>query len=409
MNLELLHQRFAEIALSGLNLQQGQSLAIKMKPEQIEIAAAVAGEAYRRGARYVDIWPEPERFLRSRLDHSRDEFLDYIPGYRALRNAELIRDSWALLSLKSPVNPAVLDGVDAVKAGRVNRAVTTADAPLRHALGADTTQWLVMAPPAPAWAQRVVGMEDPREALRMMWEKMIPILRLDHPDPPAFWHTHGKVLQARAAGLTEMGIRTLHFRDEGTDLTVPLHERAVWHGGGSVTTGGVRFAPNIPTEEVYTAPYAPGVTGRVAVTRPVRVLGGLVQGAWFRFRDGSVDEYGAETGRDLLEAFLTVDRGSSFMGEVALVDMASPIYASGLVFENILLDENAACHFALGAAYPTTLSGGVDMTDDQLDAVGANRSRQHLDFMIGSEDTEVSGTCVDGSSVEIIRDGRFVL
>ncbi len=409
MNLDLQYQRFAEIALSGLNLQRGQSLAIKMSPEHMDVAVALAEGAYRRGARYVDIWPEPERFLRSRLDYSEEEFLDYVPGYRALRHAEFLHESWALLSLKSPVDPSVLDGVDAAKAGRVNRAFTMVDEPLRRALGAEATQWLVMAPPAAAWAQRVVAVKDPSKALHAMWEKMIPILRLDHEDPPAFWRAHRGTLQARAAGLTALGITALHFFDDGTELTVPLHETALWHGGGSVTAGGVEFSPNIPTEEVYTAPYAPGVSGRVAVTRPVRVLGGLVQGGWFRFEEGKVVDYGADTGKDLLEAFLSVDEGSSFMGEIALVDSTSPIFASGLVFENILLDENATCHFALGAAYPTTVIGGSEMDDRQLEAVGANRSRQHLDYMIGSEDIEVSATCADGSSVTIIRDGRFVL
>src|SRR5690554_6293852 len=105
MNLNTMRRRFAEVAITGLNLQQGQCLAIKMKPEQMDVAAVIADEAYRRGAAYVDIWPEPERFLRSRLDHAYGESLDYVPEYRATRNAELLRDRWALLSLKSPVDP----------------------------------------------------------------------------------------------------------------------------------------------------------------------------------------------------------------------------------------------------------------------------------------------------------------
>lgn len=409
MNLNTMRRRFAEVAITGLNLQQGQCLAIKMKPEQMDVAAVIADEAYRRGAAYVDIWPEPERFLRSRLDHAYGESLDYVPEYRATRNAELLRDRWALLSLKSPVDPTVLDGVDAGRAGRVNRAVSTVDAPLRRGLGANETQWLVMPPPAPAWAARVMGVKDQDAALHALWDAMAPILRLDRDDPGAFWVERRAELQTRASTLTDMGIRELRFVDEGTDLRVPLHKKALWHGGGSVTPKGVAFSPNIPTEEVYTAPYAPGVTGRVTITRPVRVLGGLVEEGWFQFEDGKVTDFGAAAGRDLVEAFLSVDPGSLSMGEIALVDVESPIFQSGLVFENILLDENAACHFALGSAYVTCISGGSDMSDSELDSVGANRSRQHLDFMIGSDDIDVTGITYGGSSVDVIKNGRFVL
>jgi aminopeptidase len=49
------------------------------------------------------------------------------------------------------------------------------------------------------------------------------------------------------------------------------------------------------------------------------------------------------------------------------------------------------------------------MSDNELDSVGANRSRQHLDFMIGSDDIDVTGITYGGSSVDVIKNGRFVL
>ncbi|MDA3948937.1 MAG: aminopeptidase [Spirochaeta sp.] len=402
-------QRFARVALAGLNLQRGQSLAIKMEPEHAEIAAVVAEHAYRAGARYVDIWAESTRFLRSRLDHSLPEHLDYVPEHRALRNAEFLRDGWALLSLKGPIDPAVMEGADAERSGRINRVVSSVDAPLRRALATDETQWLVMAPPSPKWASRVIGISDGTAALAAMWEALVPVLRLNEDDPAAFWKRHGAGLKERAATLNDLQIRSLRFRDDGTDLDVPLHASARWIGGGATTQGGVDFSPNIPTEEVFTAPNAPKVSGRVAITRPVRVLGGLVRDGWFEFRDGAVVDYGATSGGDHLAAFLSVDEGSRSIGEIALVDSSSPIYQTGLVFENILLDENAACHFALGAAYPTCIAGGARMDDDELIAHGANRSRQHVDFMFGSDDIEVSAVAADGETVPIMKKGRFAL
>ena len=403
------NRKFAEIALHGLNLQAGQSLAIKMQPEHIQIVSIIAGLAYERGARFVDLWTESSHLLRSRVDHGTDDSLEYVPGYRRLRNAEFIRDKWALLSLASPVDPNVLDGVDAERSGRVSRAVSEVDAPLRRALGSDETQWCVMPPPAPAWGTHVFNEPDRDVALERLWNALIPILRLDEPNPSAFWEEYGAILQDRAHRLNGSRIASLVVTDDGTDLTVPLHETALWVGGGATTQGGIPFSPNMPTEEVFTAPFAPGVTGRVAVTRPIRVFGGLVRDAWFEFEEGAVQRYGAAEGRDLLTAYFSVDEGSRRMGEIALVDASSPIFQSGLVFENILLDENAACHFALGSAYPTCLRDGATKTDEELIALGANRSRQHLDFMFGSDDISIAATGFNGETTQIIDGGLFVL
>lgn len=401
--------RFATIALAGLNLQDGQSLAIKLEPENLPLAEEVARQAYRSGARYVELWPESSRIARVRLDHSREEFLDFVPGSRTLRNEEFIRDRWALLSVKSPVDLSIMDGVDAGRAGRVARGFRTADANLHRALSSDRSQWCVMAVPTPGWAGQILGMPEGNEALQRMWQIMQPIMRMDHDDPAAAWREHGRMLKARCARLQERELRILHFTAEGTDLSVPLHEQHLWLGGGAETADGIAFLPNIPTEEVFTAPFAPGVSGRVRVTRPVRVYGTRVEGAWFEFRDGRVEAAGAAEGADALEAFMSLDEGSRRMGEIALVDGASPITTSGVVFQNILLDENAACHFALGSAYPTCLAGGEALSEVELAEAGANLSNQHLDFMIGSDDMDIVGIAADGSRHELMKSGRMVL
>lgn len=402
-------QRFASIALAGLNLQPGQPLAIKLEPENLPLAEEVARQAYRAGSRYVELWPESSRIARVRLDESPEEYLEFVPASRTQRNEEFIREKWALLSVKSPVDLSIMDGVDAARAGRVARGFRTADANLHKALSSDRTQWTVMAVPTEGWAGQVLGMPAGQAALDRMWEVLTPILRMDHDDPPAAWREHGATLKERCARLQELGLRSLHFTAEGTDLTVPLHASHSWLGGGAETGDGIPFLPNIPTEEVFTAPFAPGVSGRVQVTRPVRVYGTRVEGAWFEFAEGRVARSGAQSGAEALQAFMELDEGSRMMGEIALVDGASPITTSGVVFQNILLDENAACHFALGSAYPTCLTGGSKLSEAELEARGANRSNQHLDFMIGSADMAITGVDEHGRSHEIMRAGRLLL
>jgi aminopeptidase len=131
-----------------------------------------------------------------------------------------------------------------------------------------------------------------------------------------------------------------------------------------------------------------------------------VTGAWFRFAEGQVVEYGAEKGQPLLDQFFGVE-GSRRLGEVALVDTESPIFQSGLLFYNTLFDENAAIHLAFGRGYPIGIRDGGTMKPDGLDALGLNLSALHLDTMIGTETMNVTATYADGSQTPIMRDGRY--
>ncbi len=75
---------------------------------------------------------------------------------------------------------------------------------------------------------------------------------------------------------------------------------------------------------------------------------------------------------------------------------------------NTLFDENSSCHLALGNAYPTNIVGGTKMTADEKIAAGVNESKEHEDFMFGSEDMQVIG--VKGEKqIVIFKDGQFVI
>jgi aminopeptidase len=66
-------------------------------------------------------------------------------------------------------------------------------------------------------------------------------------------------------------------------------------------------------------------------------------------------EVDAERGADAIRTQMATDRGAARLGEVALVDGASPVGQSGLVFGNLLIDENATSHIAWGSAYAFTV------------------------------------------------------
>jgi aminopeptidase len=106
-------------------------------------------------------------------------------------------------------------------------------------------------------------------------------------------------------------------------------------------------------------------------------------------------------GRDALLELLSRDDGAARLGEVALVDRESRVGRLETVFWNTLLDENAASHIALGAAYLETV--GED------DRARANESEIHVDFMIGSDDFDVTGITREGGRVPVLRSGAWQL
>jgi aminopeptidase len=95
------------------------------------------------------------------------------------------------------------------------------------------------------------------------------------------------------------------------------------------------------------------------------------------------------------------------LGEVALVGTDSPVFRSGLVFEEILFDENAACHIAFGSAYRGCLAGGTELSREACESLGCNSSSVHTDVMISSEEVSVDATLASGEIVTLIEKGRW--
>ena len=400
--------RWARLAVHAVNVQPRQRVLIRADPEHNTAVEAIARAAYGLGADYVAFYPDSSRLLRIRLDLAPDTSFDVVPEYHRRCLQELVQDNWALIAITAPADPYALNGADTARIGTLSSLHAAVDADFRRQMSNDQIRWCVVTAPTAGWSAQVLAAEPTPAAVERMWRVLADIYRLHAGDPTKFWDEHAAMLERRSKHLNAMKIRELHFSGGGSDLVVGLHERAVWSGGRSVAKDGLRFLPNVPTEECFTAPDARLTQGRAQVSRPVTVLGKQVEGAWFEFDRGRVVDFGAATHRDILETFLDLDPGSRAVGEIALVDTGSPIFQSGFLFDNILLDENAACHVALGFAYPHCIAGGAALSDQQLADYGANRSRQHVDFMIGTSDTTVVAKLADGSVRSIIERGAFI-
>ena len=133
--------------------------------------------------------------------------------------------------------------------------------------------------------------------------------------------------------------------------------------------------------------------------------GRLIDGIAGEFRGGRLVRLDAKrkADREFLAGFLYSIDNADRLGEVALVDSSSRIGRAGRIYYNTLLDENAAAHIAFGSGFENTRADHETNTARR----GVNRSKAHLDVMIGTDDFEATGIGARGRRVPLISDGDW--
>jgi len=402
-------RKYAQVILKiGVNLQEGQNLLIRGEPMHWSFFVLLAEEAYSMGAKYVRVTSQHPALAKARANFSSESYLEYVPDYVSSDLKEMIDEAWAIVTIEGMEDPAAFDDIDKEKHAIIRKTHSRRVQPFFEHIVGGKCAWCIAPLPTPKWAALIYDRKATSAARKALWENLKDVLFLREDDPVARWQQESALLKERAQKLNELKLDHLLFKAPGTELKVGLTPVSKWFGGQFKGARGAHFLPNLPTFEVFSTPDYRRTSGTVRVTKPVRVLGSEVCGAWFKFLDGRVVEFGAESGRELLEHYFKIDEKSQFLGEVALVDSSSPIYKTGHLFHSILLDENAACHIALGRCIPIAVENGTGMSEKELDAAGCNTAIQHTDFMIGSDEIDVIGFNENGR-FPIIEKGLFVL
>src|SRR3954471_1914373 len=391
-------ERLAELAVTGgANLQRGQILALSTEPGKEELTRAIADAAYRHGAKFVDVSSFDLHVKRSRVQHGSDEDLEYVPPWLGERILALGEAHAARIGLTGPVEPTLFDGLDP---GRLAREPLPRLPEAVKVVNDMTTNWTLVPCPTPEWAA-LVHPEAGDAALDRLWEDVARVCRLDEDDPSDAWRSRADKLRAICARLNGARLRELRFVGPGTDPTVGLLGGSRWMGGRMETVDGISHVPNIPTEEVFTTPDPARVDGEVRSTKPLVISGSTVEGLRVRFEGGRAVSVEADSGGDVLRELTRRDDGGGRLGEGAPGDRESRVGALDRFFYDTLLDENAASHVALGAAYAATVA------EEERDRI--NRSEIHIDFMIGGAGVQVAGRLRDGTEVPVLQDGSFRL
>jgi len=388
----------------GVNLQPGGKLQLNAPIEAAPLVRLIAQKAWEAGAVDVHVAYQDQVLGRVMFDHAPDAAMEYAPAWSAEEAAHRVDDGYAFLSVAGS-DPDLLAGADQGRIARRSKTSALLSKPVSERMMAFEVNWSIGAMPVPSWARKVFPTLTQDEAVARLWDAIFQVSRADTPDPVGAWRAHVDRLASVRTHLNGRRYHAVHIRNAHTDLTVGLADGHLWAGGAWPAQNGVAGVPNLPTDEVFTMPHRARVDGYVQASKPLSVRGTLIEDIRMRFEGGRAVEATASRGQDVLLALLDTDEGARHLGEIALVEYDSPVASTGLLFYNTLFDENAASHIAMGQAYAFNVENGT--AEGALAAAGGNTSLIHVDWMIGTPDTDVDGVYEDGRRESVMRAGKW--
>lgn len=393
----------------GINVKPGDKVYIECPVDDRYFGRKCVSEAYNAGAANVEVnWIDQETNHERYLKAS-DDSLRNVPEYvNSLKNGSA-KDGASILSLLY-VNPSVNEDIDSNK---ISAYQSSKNKTLKEYLALANNNkipWCAAAIPQEEWAHKLFPDKSSDEAVSKLWDLIFEDARVKG-DGSAIdsWNNHFNNLSNWKNKMNEYNFKSLHYTNSlGTDIDIELPINHLWTTASEEKTpNGHMFCPNIPTEEIYTAPKRSGVNGTVYSSKPLALGNTLVEGIRFELKDGKIISANADKGEDALKQYINTDEGASYFGEVALVPYDSIISKQNIIYYQTLFDENAACHIAFGYSFPYCLKNGVNMSKEQLLEAGMNQSETHIDFMVGTNDLKIVGKTQDGREITVFENGNY--
>ncbi|MDQ2051808.1 aminopeptidase [Natronolimnohabitans sp. A-GB9] len=339
-------------------VEAGDDVVLSVGPDAHELAVAVAEALGERGANLLATYSSGE-ITRAYL-RAHDGDFDENPDHEHA----LFEHADVYLSLGGGRNTSATADVSS----ETRRAYNNARTEIRETrLG---TRWVSTVHPTRSLAQQAnMAYEEYREfaydAILRDWESLADEM-------------------ARLKTLLDDGSEVRLVSQE-TDLTMNIEGRTAVNSAASVAYD----SHNLPSGEVFTAPYA--TEGSVTFDVPMTLRGEPVRNVRLEFEDGEVVDFDAEQGEDVIDEILETDDGARRLGELGIgMNRGIDRYT-----DNILFDEKMGetVHLALGRAYDANLPEGES----------GNDSAVHVDLITDvSEDSRLE---IDGEVVQ--RDGQF--
>ena len=276
--------------------------------------------------------------------HSSEKQLKYITP---LQKFEVNRSD-ALISIMSSFNTRELTNIDPKKQAIAQKAA----APLMKKYMARTAKgefsWVGCLYPTAAAAQ------DAGMSLADYEDFAFVACRLDKKDPVAEWKKTSKYNLRLIRYLSRK--KQIRIVAPDTDLTYDIAGRKWINCDGD---------NNFPDGEVFTAPHERSANGHIRFTFPAIYHGREVEDVHIEFKNGKAIKATAAKGEKFLNAMLDMDKGSRYLGEVAI----GTNFGIKNFTRNILFDEKigGTVHMALGQSYPE--SGGKNQSGLHWDMI----------------------------------------
>lgn len=400
-------EKYADLVVNvGINVQPMEGLIITSNASGLPLAREAMKKAYAAGAKHVEFMMADDAMTLARYHHAKDYVFEQYPEWKVELLIKLYESNYHHLYIIAP-DPELLKDIPGDIIAKDQRNASAAMSPATKYRMTGQTKWCIAAVPSEAWALSVYPDKPVETAMDLLWDKIFDATRVSEKDPVEAWKVHDQNLKKYKNYLNDQQFEKLVFTAPGTALEIGLADDHYWMGGSKQSLAGIPFVANIPTEEVFTTPHRYRVNGTVKSTKPLSHNGKLVEDFGFTFKDGKVVDYYAAKGKEVLDAMLGNDEGARYLGEVALVQNDSPISNTGILFNNTLFDENASVHLALGRAYAYAMQNGSNLTQEELEAKGANFSLIHVDFMIGGPEMEIVAYTKTGETVKLFSAGNW--
>mgnify|MGYP002226714200 CR=1 FL=1 len=298
--LTKLLKKYADfIVRVGVNPQPGQTLIINCPLEGAPLARLCVRSAYEAGARDVQVNWSDDAVARARMELGSEEALTDLKPWQLRRYLDYAESEGGVCVLHLIADdPELYAGIDGNKISRVNAARRAFMEEWQEYTMNDRVQWSIAALPSVPWAKKVFPELDADAAMEALWKLIFDVCRVTGGDPVNEWQAHMERLSTLRDKMNALDLESVHFESSnGTDLTVGLADQAVWESAASKSEKGVVFLPNIPTEEVFTAPHKDRVEGIVYGTKPYVFNGQLIKNFRVTFEKGQVVDYHASRDR----------------------------------------------------------------------------------------------------------------
>ena len=393
------------IAKIGANVQKGDEVMIYAELDQPEFVKTVCEECYKLGAKKVIVEWEYQPLTKINVKYRSLKTLSTIEKWEIERLEHRLKTLPVMIYLLSE-DPDGLKGINQKKYSKSSQERFKITKPYRDKMD-NKYKWCIAAVPGEKWAKKMCPGLRKSAAIEKLWEAILYTSRVTD-DPIKAWEDHNKEIKKRCDYLNSLNIKTLEYKSSnGTDFKIGLMENANFLGGREKTLSGEEYNPNIPSEEVFTTPKRGEAEGIVYSSKPLSYRGELIENFSVRFENGKAVEVNAEKNESLLKELVSMDEGAAYLGECALVPYSSPICQSGLIFYNTLFDENAACHLAFGEGFSECIKDFDKYSLEECRKMGCNTSIVHEDFMIGTDDLNITAVTRDGKRVEIFKNGNW--